>query len=354
VLPNIPLRLSFFGTISSALSKGMMKKTLYLLRRFLSYAGIVFIAITLSFFITHLMPGDPTVHILGEQEYFFLYNENPEMIAKIQAQYGLDKSMGEQYVLYLKNLFTGKLAESFKYNVSAMEVILFRLKWTMVLVLPATAIAAFLGAVLGSKIGWKNGRLLDKVLTPTALVFRSVPTYCLAIFFLFYIAFKSGRFPISGMTKGDLYGFAAFIDVVWHMILPLTILVLSRTATNMLLMKHSVLDIKHEAYITTAVSKGLSDGKVLRKHVFRNALLPYVTSIAMQFGFIVSGSIMVEIIFAWKGMGTLIYEAVQGKDFPMLQMSMIIIVVCVVTANLTADILITLIDPRIKEADEHA
>ena len=162
-----------------------------------------------------------------------------------------------------------------------------------------------------------------------------------------------GWFPISGITSGGLTGFAKGLDILHHMALPLAVLVLYKTSSNYMLMKSTVSLIRQEDYVSTAISKGLSQGKVLSRHVLKNALCPYLTSICMQFGGMLAGSMMTEIVFSWKGMGTLIYDAVNAKDFPMLQTCFLLISICVVAFNLIADLLCLAVDPRVREGMNH-
>ena len=163
-----------------------------------------------------------------------------------------------------------------------------------------------------------------------------------------------GLFPISGITSGGLSGLEKAVDILWHMALPLMILVILRTASYYMLMKSTVQTIRDEEYITVARGKGFSQGQVLRRHVLKNALCPYLTSVCMQFGHILGGSMLVEVVFSWKGMGTLIYDAVNTKDFPILQTCFLFIGICVVAFNLLADVLNMLIDPRLREEDRPA
>ena len=186
------------------------------------------------------------------------------------------------------------------------------------------------------------------------LLLNTIPTNCMAIIFLLVFAFRMGLFPISGITSGGLTGLAKAIDILWHMALPLAVLALLRTSSYYMLMKSTVQTIRDEEYIAVARSKGFSQEQVLLRHVLKNALCPYLTSVCMQFGHILGGSMLVEVVFSWKGMGTLIYDAVNTKDFPMLQTCFLFIGICVVLFNLLADVLNLIIDPRTRGEDSHA
>ena len=186
------------------------------------------------------------------------------------------------------------------------------------------------------------------------LVLNTIPSNCLAILMLIYFAFQKGLFPVSGITSGGLTGMERTIDILWHMVLPLSVMVLLRSSGNFMLMKSTVQTIRDEEYVTVARTKGYSKRQVLHRHVLKNAICPYMTSLCMQFGHILGGSMMIEVVFSWKGMGTLIYEAVNAKDFPVLQTCFLFIAICVVLFNLLADGINMLIDPRIREEGNHA
>ena len=180
--------------------------------------------------------------------------------------------------------------------------------------------SGILGAVLGTIAGWKPGGRFDAVMTPAALFINTVPSNCIGILLLALFSFRLKWTPISGMTSGMLTGSAYIRDVLWHMALPLLILIVFRTCGDFMLMKSSVSQVRREDYTVTAAAKGLSDWKVLFRHVMRNALLPYITSMCMQMGSLLSGSMIVETIFGWKGMGQLFYASVSGRDFPTAQL----------------------------------
>lgn len=326
----------------------------YIIKKIIGYILIVLFIITLNFFLIRLMPGDVLIHLVGEEDYYMLLRDHPEILDKVAHSYGLDQPTYVQYFKYLGNVLQGDFGISYHYNKPVLEVILFRLKWTLYLVIPAIVISAFLGAAIGKRAGWKPGEKLDKTMTPLFLVLHTIPSYCISMILLVIFTYNLGVFPVGGMTSGGLEGLDKFIDILWHMTLPLLIIIIYRTSYNYLIMRNSVMGIKNEEYIITALSKGLSDRKILSKHVTKNAILPYVTIVCLQFGYAVSGTMTMEIIFSWKGMGTLIYDAVMGKDFPILQTAFLILTICVIIANLIADILYSIIDPRVKEGQVDA
>lgn len=326
----------------------------FLGKRLLEAVFIVFCIITINFVLIRFMPGDPVVHIIGEDEYLRLEAEAPEVIEEVRREYGLDKPIPVQYVTYLNKTLRLDFGNSYRTKLPVLETVAFRMRWTLLLTIPAIVLSALAGGTLGLRAGWKKGRRLDAIISPIMLFLNTIPTNCMAILVLMTFAFQLGLFPISGITSGGLSGLAKAIDILWHMTLPLMILVVLRTSSYYMLMKSTVQSIRDEEYITVARSKGFTQGQVLRRHVLKNALCPYLTSVCMQFGHILGGSMLVEVVFSWKGMGTLIYDSVNTKDFPMLQTCFLFIGICVVLFNLLADILNMCIDPRIREEGHHA
>jgi peptide/nickel transport system permease protein len=156
------------------------------------------------------------------------------------------------------------------------------------------------------------------------------------------------------MVSGGLSGPSRLVDILWHMCLPLTVLVIHNGAYNYIIMRNSVAQVRKEEYVLTAFAKGLRDRQVLFRHIFRNALPPLVTVVALDFGFLLAGALLVEVVFSWQGMGTLIYDAVVSRDYPMLQGCFLVLTFCVILANFLADLVYALIDPRVKEGENRA
>ncbi|SHH88581.1 peptide/nickel transport system permease protein [Sporobacter termitidis DSM 10068] len=309
----------------------------------------IYAIITISFLMVRFMPGDPLMHLVGQDRYYELLQDSPAELERIAQRYGLNDTLWDQYIHYMQSTVTLDFGIAYSNNQPVLDNVLYRAGWTLLLSVPTFIIGGLLGAVLGTIAGWKLGGTFDKVLTPVLLFLNTVPANCIGILFLVVFAFKLGWFPVNGMTSGGLSGLSKTADILWHGALPLTLLILFRTAGNFLLMKSNVSQIRDEEFITTAYSKGLSDNKVLFRHVVKNATLPFVTSLCMQLGGLLSGSMLIEVIFGWKGMGELFYSAVNTRDFPTAQLCFIISAVCIVAGNLLSDILIAAIDPRIKE-----
>ena len=325
-----------------------------IIRKTVTAVLTVFAIMTVSFLMVRFMPGDTLIHLVGADRYYELLEDSPKQLEHIAEIYGLNDPLGVQYLKYLRSIFTLDFGIAYSNHMPVLDNVLSCARWTLILSVPTFIIGGLLGGLAGVVAGWKPGGTFDRIMTPVMIFVNTVPTYCIGIIFLVVFAFKNGWFPVNGMTTGTTTGFAKFLDIMWHATLPLTLLIMFRTAGNFLLMKSNVSQVRGEEYVLTAYSKGLSGKKVLFRHVMKNALVPYVTSLCMQLGSLLSGSMMLEDIFGWKGMGNLFYTAVNSRDYPTAQLCFMISAVCIVAGTLLADIVISLIDPRVKDAiDEY-
>ncbi|MDM7940302.1 MAG: ABC transporter permease [Methanothrix sp.] len=322
----------------------MTARTSYIASQALRYSISLFIIVTLIFLIPRMMPGDPFISLLGEEVYY----RSPELVAELKAQFGLDRPLPEQYISYLQNLVQGNFGYSFHYSQPVWDVIAYKMKWTVVLLIPSVILGAILGIVMGAAAGWLRGSGMDTGITSLFLFLYSMPHYWLAMLFVLVFAFYLGLFPLSGITGGGLEGLEKLRDVLWHMTLPVSVLTLFGAAYNYFIMRGSVIQVSGEGFVLTARAKGLREWEVLFRHVLRNAMLPLVTVIALDFGFMVSGALLVEIVFSWGGMGTLVYDAVLARDYPLLHGSFLVIAICVLAANFMADVMYAVLDPRIR------
>jgi peptide/nickel transport system permease protein len=308
-------------------------------KKALRYFIALFIIFTLNFFIPRAMPGDPIINLLGEN---FIANE--ATIQELRAELGLDKSLPAQYLNYWKDIFTLRLGYSYHFNQKVFTLIFSRMKWTLALLFPSILLGAILGTLLGALSGWKKNNLANKTTTWAFLAVYSSPPYFLGIIFLYIFSFKWGLFPFKGF-----YETGSFLDVLQHLFLPILIMSAFATSRNYMIMRGSVLIEKEKLYVLYARAKGLYGNSILFRHIFKNASLPVITLIALDFGFLLSGALFVEIVFSMNGMGTLIYEALLSRDYPVLQGCFLIITIMVIAANFFADVLYSFIDPRVRE-----
>lgn len=321
--------------------------------KLLIYIMTIWVIATFNFFLIRFMPGDPVEYLVGEEDYLYLSNAHPEVIEELKEEYGLDGNILEQYGKYLNKLLHGDLGQSYQTKVPVLDIVLKRLARTFRLIFPAVILAGILGVLLGAVAGWKEGTWIDKAISRVSLVLYSIPGYCLGMLGLLLFCFKLGWVPTGGMTSGGLSGGAYVKDILWHMALPVGVLTISKLSYNVQMMRSTILSVKKEDFTLVAKTKGISEKRILFRHVFPNAALPMITIITMQMGFIVSGSMMMEQLFNWDGMGLLIYKAIGAKDYPVLQGSLLILTICIVFSNILSDLLCALIDPRIKDGIYH-
>jgi peptide/nickel transport system permease protein len=315
--------------------------------RALRYAGILFSVVTVNFLLIHLMPGDPLVHLLGEEAYGHLAAQDPAQLEALAAHYGLDGSLAAQYGAYLASLARGDLGWSFQYNQPVIQIILTHLRWTLLLLAPSLILSASAGGLLGLLTGLSSHRkYLDRALSSLLLALYSLPLYCLAFLLLLVFAFHGGIAPLAGIRAHASAGGVGLLRHIW---LPAVTIILHASAYYYVIMSGAVQEVLREAFIFNARAKGFHRRYILFRHVLKNALLPFLTVVAMQSGALVGGSLLVEIVFSWQGVGSLIFEAVSSRDYPLLSGCFLIVSLGVIIANAAADGLYALIDPRIRD-----
>jgi peptide/nickel transport system permease protein len=314
------------------------------------YLVILFIILSINFSLPRVMPGDPLSYLTdpGADMPVRMTEEKTEFLL---AYYGLDKPLSEQYINYMVGIIRGDLGLSIYYNAPVLEVILGRLKWTLLLVGTSTAIYMALGILLGATSAWARGKKKDIGLLISILSISSLPSFFLGILLSIFFAVKLGIFPLSGaQTAFATYSspFEAVFDILHHLILPAATLIIAHIGGTYLLMRNSMLGVLGEDYIMTARAKGLSERHILHRHALVNALLPIVTMAAMTVGFMIMGTIFVETVFAYPGIGNLLYNAILYRDYPLLQGIFLFMTIAIVGANFIADMIYIRLDPRVK------
>lgn len=319
----------------------------FLARRVLQAVLTVLFIIVLNFILFRMMPGSPE-RVLTRNP-----NISAEVKADLREKWGLDRPLlPDQLVAYVASLAQGDLGLSYKYRGQPVtEVIGSRVWPTVILFGLGSIIAIVVGMALGAYAGWRRGGVVDYVGNGLSLVLYSTPYFVLGMFLLVIFSTGLGWFPTFGMlTPGAQY--ASFgdqlVDFVHHLALPLATVALGLIGLYSILMRSSIIETLSEDYVQTARAKGLPDGRVLRNHALPNALLPAVTIIAIQFGYVIAGAITAEIVFNWPGLGTLTVDALAARDYPVLQGIFLLLAVSVVVANLLADLVYSLLDPRVR------
>ena len=302
------------------------------------YILAIIIIFSLNFVIPRAMPGDPLTNLLGEDVIL-----TDSSVTTLRSEMGLDRSFSQQYLDYWRSILKLDLGYSFHRHSPVSDIIFTRMKWTLLLALPSLLLGGVLGTVLGALAGWRCENRSQKMKTAFFLGVYCTPPYFLCLLALYLFSFKFALFPLKGF-----YDTGSAIDIAHHLFLPILVMTLFSLSRNYMIMRGSILQEKSSLYATYARAKGLYDAEILFRHVFKNALLPIITLLAMDFGFILSGALFVEIVFSMDGMGNLIYDALLSRDYPVLQGSFLIITLMVVSANLLADILYSRLDPRVR------
>lgn len=319
-------------------------KAEHLMRRVLYSLLAFMISVSLTFVLLHLMPGDYLHSILP-----YLAEKNPDAARMFREQFGLNRSISEQYLLYMVNIIQGNWGYSFLYGLPVLAVIEEKLRWTLVILFPSTVLSIFIGMAVGAYSGWINGSKTDLSVLNFMIFVGAVPSYWWAMLLILIFGFHMNLFPLGGYASIDALDVGVRIsDVLRHAALPITALTISSVPGTYYLMRNSTLQTTGEEYVLTARSKGLREMEILRHHALKNAMLPMVTMIALTFGYTVGGAIQVETVFSWPGIGRLMYEAVQKRDYPVLQGTFLLLAVSVIVANLVADLLYSALDPRVK------
>jgi len=335
-----------------------MQRSDYLVRK-IAFAIVTLIAVIIfNFFLFRILPGDPVKLLI----------HSPRMTAeaqqRIRSNFGLDKPVwinvnaiqeegligvfDTQFTAYVRNLFEGDLGISFSTRRDVSDLIRERIWRTVILVVLGELLAIFLGIALGMIAAWRRGTNLDTGILLYGLFTWAMPTFFFGIILLML---SGGRFPIGGMVSPGLKpedGLVYWKDVGRHLVLPTVTLTILYMSEYMLIMRSSVVEVLSEDFILTAKAKGLNAFQIFRDHALKNAMLPMVTIIALTLGYTVGGAIQVETVFSWPGIGRLMFDAVQKRDYPVLQGTFLILAISVIIANLIADLLYAALDPRVK------
>jgi peptide/nickel transport system permease protein len=300
-----------------------------------------------NFALLHLAPGDAADVLAGEAG-----GATPEYVQQLRSRFGLDQPLPLQLGRYLLNVARLDLGFSFRHNMPVSELILSRLPATLLLMVSAIALAFGLGVLLGVTAARRVNRLADNLISVVALLVYATPIFWLGLMMILLFSVRLGLLPSGGMfTVGaDLVGLARAADVARHLMLPAVALSLFYTALYTRLMRASMLEVFNLEFVTTARAKGLSERTVAWRHVLRNALLPMVTMLGLQTGSMLGGSVLVETVFGWPGLGRLAFEAVLQRDHNLLLGILLLSSVLVVVVNMVVDMLYAVLDPRIEAA----
>lgn len=318
--------------------------TQYIGRRLVQAVPLILGIVVVNFCLIHLAPGDPIISLVGE------FQTSEEYIESVRKQYGLDQPLFVQLFIYIRNILKGDFGYSFSFKQPVLHVILDRVPATLLLMIVTILFSTLLGVILGVVSSRRQYSKTDNLVTLISLIGYSIPVFWLGQILLIGLSLKVPLFPAQGMEslRETYTGIAYVVDVLHHLVLPAFALGLSYLAINTRFTRASMLEVLGQDYVRTARAKGLSERKVIYKHALRNALLPLVTLTGLNFGFLLAGAVLTETVFAWPGLGRLMYDSIYTRDYPVLMGMFIFISAMVIVVNLITDIFYSVLDPRIR------
>jgi peptide/nickel transport system permease protein len=311
----------------------------YVAKRALVAIALVLVVGTLNFAILHLAPGGPETIFLNPRI-------TPTAKALILKSFGLDKPIQEQYLLYLEGMVTGNWGPSYFYTESAFNVVASRIPATLLLMLPSLILTVLVGILMGILSVRRPYSFVDRFLSSFAFFFYSMPVFWLGFILLTFFAVTLSVLPAGGMLSVTTTGFDV-VDYLRHLILPMTALTLINLASFSLLVRSSMLEVLDQNYIVTARGKGLPERLVFYRHALRNGLLPTVTMLGLFVGSILTGAILTETVFSWPGLGSLTFDSITRRDYPVVLALFFIFSILTIASNLITDIVYGILDPRI-------
>jgi peptide/nickel transport system permease protein len=306
----------------------------------------LFFVLVFNFFLFRVLPADPARNLARGSTL------TATQMAQINKTFGIGLPLPQQFWNYLVQTFHGNLGISFQFHIPVSQVIGAALWPTILLVGSSTVLSTIIGVWIGIRGGWNRGSTFDRTSTAICNTLYAMPDFWLGMVLLIVFASKWALFPAGGMHGfgGGGSGFASIGDLLWHLTLPCIVLTLVYLAEYSLVMRSSLIDEIGSDYLLTARAKGLRDSMVRRRHAVPNALLPSITLIMLNLGFVISGAITTETVFSWPGLGLASYYALNYPDYPVLEGTFLLFSAAVIAANLIADLLLTVLDPRVRQA----
>jgi peptide/nickel transport system permease protein len=316
-------------------------------RRALEFGLTFFLAISINFFLPRLIPGNPLQLIAGNAA----AGLGKDRIEALRAQYGLDKPLPEQYVIYLKQLARGDLGMSYRYSGgrTVVEVLSENFRWTLLLVGVSLTLALLIGSASGIWSATQRGDPIDLGLLSGVYMLRSIPPFWLAMLLIPIFAIQLRYLPVGdSYSIPRLEGWDNIKDVARHALMPVTVLTLAYLPTAFVIMRAAMSGILEADYIRTARAKGLPNFWVVMKHGVRNALLPVLTSFTVDLGQLLGGVTVIEAVFNYRGIGNMMFEAVKSRDYPLLQGGFLLFTVTILLLNILTELLYPYLDPRLR------
>lgn len=328
----------------------MANRTRYLLRRIAFTVFAIYVIATALFFMFRLMPGSPVIAMVPQ-------GASEALKADVRQQFGLDQPLYYQYVLYIKNLLMGNLGISFSHSEPVAQLVFDRTLNTLSLMLPAVLLSFTIGPLIGAMLAWHRGKSIDTYGIGLVLIFRGAPVFWVGMLAIMVFSFQLGWLPTGGMhsptyISDSLADRFISVDFLWHLILPLCVVTLYLMSIPTFIMRNTMIDVLNEDFVELLHAEGLSDTRIMFLHAARNSLLPIIHYLALALGAIFGGSVVIETVFSWPGIGLTMFEALQSRDYPLVQGAFLMVAVTVIIMNLLADVVSVYIDPRAAEGGE--
>lgn len=317
----------------------------YIVRRLLLMIPVIIGISMIVFLLINIAPGDP---------YRAMLETNPNITAEdyenMLRSIGYYDPLPVKYVKWASQVLSGNLGYSIDSKEPISSLLPRRLANTLTLSLPALILSTMIAVPLGVLSATRQYSRLDHILSILAFLGISIPAFFLALLFIKFVAFDLGWFPIQGMGSimRGYTGWRLVLDRLYHMVLPVTVLTLVQVASRMRYTRSAMLEVIRQDYIRTARAKGLPEKRVIYKHALRNALIPVITVLSMSLGSILSGAVLTETVFMWPGMGTMVYRAISNRDYPVVMAGTMVLAIVMLFANLLADVMYAVVDPRIR------
>ena len=315
----------------------------YVMGRLAQAVPLLFVVMTVNFVLIHSAPGDPVDLLIGEG------GASQELIDHIRAEFGLDRPLHVQFFSYLGNVLQLNLGYSLRYRQDVFDLILDRLPASILLMGTAFVLSSVVGILLGMYAGTRKDTVADRIAVILSILGYSMPVFFLGLLMLTVFALKLGWFPTQGMynIRNPQEGWGLVMDVAHHLVLPVITYSAFQLALIFRVTRVKMQQVMTEDYIVTARAKGVQERRVVFRHAVPNTLLPIVTILGLNLEWLLAGSVLTETVFAWPGLGRLMFDAVSARDFPLLMGLFIVISAFVIIVNLLTDVVYRFIDPRV-------
>lgn len=313
-------------------------------RKCIQYLFVILLALTINFALPRLAPGDPLAYVIGQE----LYEEmTPEERDVVRKELDLDGSVLQQYGKFMMSIVTLDMGLSTKYGKPVSDVLRERMPWTLLVVIPPLVLTPLIGVTLGVYAAWNRGRKRDATLLTAILTIESMPGFWFGMVLIAVFGVQLGWFPTYGAAPMiRVSDWEYYLSVAEHLVMPVATITIASIGTYFLLMRSTMLDALGQDYMMLAEAKGVGKRGMMFKHAMRNAMLPVYTHVTMSLSLLFSGAVIVETVFSYPGIGSLLYESVMARDFSLMQGVFLMSTVSVIFANMLADLTYPLVDPR--------